>query len=52
MVKPNTSEEVNPLYPMTPIPSHASGDDFMCGLTIRNPFSSKQSLGVELSELG
>ena len=34
MVKPNTSEEVNPLCPMTPIPSHASDVEFMHELTL------------------
>jgi len=34
------------------IPSLASSDDFIHGLTIRDPLRSRTSLRVELSELG
>jgi len=49
IVKPNTSEELNPSCPMPPIPSHTSGVEFLHGLTLGDPFLSKPSSIVKCS---
>jgi len=46
MVKPNTSEVVNPFHPISLITPQANGVEFMYGITLEKHFPSKLSLGV------